>query len=137
MPGLLDRISRDTPALTQAMEISQAAVDAGFEWESVDDVWTKVHEEIREFREAAPGSAHATEEFGDVLFTLVNVARKEGIDPQAALELTCEKFRERWQVMERNAPERYGSPVEGLATGQLVELWNDAKKELRMQAGDY
>lgn len=137
MPGLLDRISRDTPVLTQAMEISQSAVDAGFEWESVDDVWAKVHEEIREFREAAPGSAHAAEEFGDVLFTLVNVARKEGIDPQVALELACEKFRERWQVMERNAPERYGSPVEGLTTGQLAKLWDIAKEELRTQARDF
>lgn len=131
MPGLLDDIPQGLPALEQALEISKRAVGAGFEWESVDDVWDKVREEVDEFREAAPGSVHQAEEFGDVLFTLVNVARKEGIDPEAALDATCRKFRLRWSVMERLAPQECGCAVGEATTGQLVELWKHAKEELR------
>ena len=80
--GLLESVPVSFPALLQAYKISRKAVAAGFEWDSVEDVWAKVEEEIAEFKQACRSDdAQAKElEFGDVLFSLVNVARKEGID---------------------------------------------------------
>ena len=80
--GLLDSVPASFPALLQAYKISRKAVAAGFEWDTVEDVWAKVEEEIAEFKQACRSDdAQAKElEFGDVLFSLVNVARKEGID---------------------------------------------------------
>ena len=100
--GLLDSLPVSFPALMQASKISRKAVSAGFEWDTVDDVWAKVEEEIAEFKQAcAEGDPASKElEFGDVLFTLVNVARKEKIDPETALRATCRKFRDRWAFME-------------------------------------
>lgn len=103
MPRAFEDIPRDVPALRQAQLISEQAVAAGFEWESVGQVWDKVREEVGEFESAEPGSANQAEELGDVLFSLVNVARKEGIDAEDALLRTCDKFRSRWSVMERLA----------------------------------
>ena len=84
--GLLESVPVSFPALLQAYKISRKAVAAGFEWDSVEDVWAKVEEEIAEFKQACrSGDARAKElEFGDVLFSLVNVARKEGIDAETA-----------------------------------------------------
>ena len=129
--GLLDDVPRSLPALQQAQKISKKAVNAGFEWDTVADVWDKVREEVGEFEEAEPESEHAEEEFGDVLFTLVNVARKEHIDAEAALRRACRKFRDRWAIMERRAYEDGGKRIEELPREQLEELWNVAKDELR------
>ena len=84
--GLLDSVPASFPALLQAYKISRKAVAAGFEWDTVEDVWAKVEEEIAEFKQACRSyDAQAKElEFGDVLFSLVNVARKEGIVPRVA-----------------------------------------------------
>lgn len=128
---LLDDIPRSLPALQQAQKISNKAVAAGFEWDTVADVWDKVDEEIVEFHEAAPGSPEREEEFGDVLFTLVNVARKEDIDAERALRGVCGKFRERWAIMERRAYEERGQRIETVPREQLELLWDEAKAELR------
>ena len=93
------------PALMLAQKISRKAVSVGFEWESLDDVWEKVHEEIEELKATEPGSAEAADEIGDLLFTIVNLARKQGIDAETALRTTCEKFRARWGSMEQAAAE--------------------------------
>lgn len=130
MASLLDSVTCEAPALQQAQRISEKAVGAGFEWDSVDDVWEKVKEEIEEFLEAEPGSAHRVEEFGDVLFTLVNVARKEGIEAESALQGACDKFRGRWSTMEQLAQERLGSSIEDIARDQLEDLWSEAKAKL-------
>ena len=68
-----------------------AVVGVGFEWETLDDVWDKVHEEIEELKATEPGSPEAAEEIGDVLFTVVNLARKQGIDAEEALRATCDE----------------------------------------------
>lgn len=128
---LLDDVPRSLPALQQAQKISKKAVNAGFEWDSVEDVWAKVDEEIGEFLEAEPGSAHAAEEFGDVLFTLVNVARKEHIDAEAALRTVCTKFRRRWAIMEQHAYEDDKQRIDTLPRTRLESLWGQAKEELR------
>lgn len=129
--GLLDDVPRSLPALQQAQKISKKAVNAGFEWDTVADVWDKVREEVGEFNDAKGDDEHATEEFGDVLFTLVNVARKEHIDAEEALRRVCGKFRARWAIMERRAYSEQGKRVEELSREQLEELWNQAKNELR------
>jgi len=109
------------PALQQAIKISKKAVSAGFEWDSVDGVWDKVAEELDEFRSAEPGSEHAAEEFGDILFALVNVARRCGIDAEEALAASNRKFRRRWKAMEAEAD------LDELDTQGLNDLWNRIK----------
>ena len=133
--GLLDSVPVSFPALMQASKISRKAVSVGFEWDSVDEVWNKVDEEIAEFKQAcAEGDLAAMElEFGDVLFTLVNVARKEKIDPETALRATCRKFRDRWAFMEGVAWAE-GKHLEDLTMDELQELWDQAKLMQRIQA---
>ena len=133
--GLLDSIPVSFPALMQASKISRKAVSVGFEWDSVEEVWEKVEEEIAEFKQAcAEGNAQAMElEFGDVLFTLVNVARKVKVDPESALRATCRKFRERWAFME-GAAWASGKNIEDLSMDELQELWDQAKLMQRVRA---
>ena len=139
--GLLDGVPSSFPALMQAQKISRKAVAAGFEWETVDDVWDKVGEEIGEFKVAyadapkddrgvllhdAPEFSEAELEFGDILFTLVNVARKCGIDSERALRATCRKFRRRWAHMEEEARGQ-GRKIEDLSSDEMEGLWENAK----------
>ena len=126
--GLLESVPVSFPALLQAYKISRKAVAAGFEWDSVEDVWAKVEEEIAEFKQACrSGDAQAKElEFGDVLFSLVNVARKEGIDAETALRATCRKFRERWAFME-GAAWGQSKRIEELDMDEMQQLWDQAK----------
>lgn len=126
--GLLDSVPVSFPALLQAYKISRKAVAAGFEWDTVEDVWAKVEEELAEFKQACRSDdAQAKElEFGDVLFSLVNVARKEGIDAETALRATCRKFRERWAFME-GAAWGQGKRIEELDMDEMQQLWDQAK----------
>lgn len=126
--GLLDSVPASFPALLQAYKISRKAVAAGFEWDTVEDVWAKVEEEIAEFKQACRSDdVQAKElEFGDVLFSLVNVARKEGIDAETALRATCRKFRERWAFME-GAAWGQGKRIEELDMDEMQQLWDQAK----------
>ena len=126
--GLLESVPVSFPALLQAYKISRKAVAAGFEWDTVEDVWAKVEEEIAEFKQACRSDdAQAKElEFGDVLFSLVNVARKEGIDAETALRATCRKFRERWAFME-GAAWGQGKRIEELDMDEMQQLWDQAK----------
>ncbi len=126
LEGLLDGVPSSLPALMQAQKISRKAVSAGFEWETVDDVWDKVREEIGEFQ-TARGTDDAEMEFGDILFALVNVARKEHIDAENALRATCRKFRTRWATMERAAWAQ-GRKLEDMTVEEQNDLWEAAKR---------
>lgn len=125
--GLLEGVPRSLPALMEAQKVSRKAASAGFEWETVADVWDKVAEERAEFEAEAPGTAERELEFGDLLFALVNVARKEGIDAESALRASTAKFRERWAAME-NAAYEGGVSLESLTTEQLNSLWDEVKR---------
>ena len=133
---LLDSVPTGLPALTQAQKISRKAAAAGFEWESVDGAWDKVAEEVAELKEAyasapqdergrvlhdAPEAAHVEEELGGVLFSLVSVARKMGLNAENALRGACRKFRARWAAMEDAALEA-GEPLEGMDAQQREAL---------------
>jgi len=126
LSGLLDTIPRSLPALMQAQDISRKMVSVGFEWENVDSVWEQVFSEIDEYRAEKAGSRVAAQEFGDVLFTLVNVARKEGIDAESALRSACQKIRRRWAIMESIArtDEKHMSDY---SIEELEKLWQGAK----------
>ena len=126
--GLLDSVPQSLPALMQAQKISKRAAKMGFEWASVDDVWDKVAEERAEFDAEASGTQQKTDEFGDILFALINVARWEGIDAEEALMSACRKFRARWSYMEKAAAKRGFSLDE---KPELQEdLWQEAKRHL-------
>lgn len=124
--GLLDGVPRSLPALMQAQKVSRKAAAVGFDWETTEDVWSKVAEERAEFDREDPGSEAREMEFGDILFALVNVARKEGIDAESALRASTAKFRARWEAMEDVAYER-GVALENLSTAELNELWDEVK----------
>lgn len=126
--GLLDSVPQSLPALMQAQKISKRAAKMGFEWASVDDVWDKVAEERAEFDAEASGTQQKTDEFGDILFALINVARWEGVDAEEALMSACRKFRARWSYMEKAAAKRGFSLDE---KPELQEdLWQEAKRHL-------
>ncbi len=144
--GLLDGVPTGFPALMQAQKISRKAAAAGFEWETLDDVWEKVAEEVAELKEAyaaAPKAANGKvdasraasaalaveEELGDVLFSLVNVGRRMGVDAEGALRATCRKFRRRWAFMEQAALAQ-GRRVEELAFEEREALWDEAKENV-------
>ena len=124
--GLLDGVPTSLPALMQAQKVSKKAAAVGFEWESVEDVWDKVAEERAEFEAEEPGTDARAMEFGDLLFALVNVARKEGIDAESALRASTMKFRHRWELMEGAALDE-GVSLEGLSVKELNDMWEGAK----------
>ena len=124
--GLLTSISKATPALVEAQQISSRAAGAGFDWPSIDQVYNKLDEEIEELHGAASQAA-AENEIGDVLFTIVNLARFLKIDPEQALRKTNAKFRRRFEHVEAGLAANGKSPKD--ATIQEMEaLWQDAKR---------
>lgn len=124
--GLLESVPRALPALMQAQKVSRKAAAVGFEWDTVDDVWAQVGSERAEFEREEPGSEARAMEFGDMLFALVNVARREGIDAESALRASTMKFRTRWEAVEHLARTR-GTSVEELSTAELNRLWDEVK----------
>lgn len=133
---LSDRLAgkvRGQPPLAGAMTISRKAAAAGFEWEGLDGVWEKVHEELDELKEAVASGdrAHAQEELGDVLFTLVNVARWCGIDPEEGLAGTNRRFLDRFSRVEA----ALGGQLGGRSIRELEGLWQQAKAQIRAENG--
>ncbi len=135
--GALEGIPASLPALMWAQKISRRAVGVGFEWETLDDVWDKVHEEIDELKAVEPGSPEAADEIGDVLFTIVNIARKHGLDAEESLRATCRKFISRFEYMERVAREA-GDELSEIDIEAMERLWQAAKEhaiEVREEQG--
>jgi XTP/dITP diphosphohydrolase len=124
----LNRYSRTFPALIAGMKISQKAAQMGFEWENVAGVWAKYDEELAEFHQALAHESKSNQEseLGDLLFTLINVARWHGLDPDAALRSTNHKFIHRLAIMESLTDQ----PLENFAIAELEALWQQAKSTL-------
>jgi tetrapyrrole methylase family protein/MazG family protein len=127
--GALDGVSRSLPALAASQEMQERAANIGYEWPTIEGVLEKVHEELAELRAAAT-PAEQSEEYGDLLFVLVNVARWEGIEAEAALRAANDKFRRRFAAVERMARERTVQ-LKDLSFAELDELWDAAKAEER------
>ena len=131
---LSDRLAskvRGQPALAGAMTISKNAAKAGFEWDNLDGVWDKVNEELAELQDAiASGdSQHAQAELGDVLFTLVNVARWCGIEPEEGLAGTNQRFLDRFSRVET----ALGGELQGRSINELEGLWQAAKAQIKAE----
>ena len=125
---------RGQPALSGAMTISRKAAKAGFEWEDIAGVWSKVNEELEELKDAicSGDKAHAQEELGDVLFTLVNVARWCEISPEEGLAGTNQRFLDRFSRVEA----ALDGDLEGHSIQKLEELWQQAKQAIRSESQD-
>ncbi len=127
-PGLLDSVPHSFPALMQCQKISKRAARAGFDWPSVEAVWEKVAEEKAELDAEEPGSEAWEGEFGDLLFSLVNVARWEGVDAERALERANAKFRLRWARVEAVLAKEGLEPAD-VSTARLNEIWDSVKDD--------
>lgn len=130
--GALDSVPRHLPALLKAVRISEKAAAVGFDWQRANDVGAKLREEVGELLAAleAPAAhrrASVREELGDVLFVMANLARKLGVDPEAALQAANEKFKRRFAAMERLARERRVRLAE-LNLAELDALWDEVKR---------
>lgn len=124
--GLLDPVSRALPALVEAQQISSRAAGAGFDWENIAQVFDKLDEELRELHEARDRAA-AENEIGDLLFTLVNVARFLKVDPEQALRKTNAKFRRRFTHVEAGLAGQGKTPRDA-TIAEMEMLWQDAKR---------
>lgn len=123
----LEGVSKQMPALAYAYEISRRAVRMGFEWENLEGVIDKVIEEIREIKDAADRE-EKSHELGDLLFTLVNYARWQGIDPEVALREANSKFYRRFTRMEELCHQR-GLDFSKLSLEEMDDLWEEVKRE--------
>jgi tetrapyrrole methylase family protein/MazG family protein len=123
----LDGISPSMPALAASQEMQERAANLGYDWPSIDGVLDKVAEEADELRVAA-SDAETAEEFGDLLFVLVNVARRRGIEAEAAVRAANAKFRRRFASVERGAAAQ-GVALRDLDFAALDALWDAAKAE--------
>ena len=122
------------PALVKAYRIQDKAANVGFDWEKKEDVWDKVREEIGEFeKELKNGETNTIEaEFGDLLFSMVNVARLYKLKPDNALEKTNQKFIQRFNFIEQQAAAQ-GRKVSELTLDEMEKLWQEAKKQTNGQ----
>ncbi|MFC1920991.1 nucleoside triphosphate pyrophosphohydrolase, partial [Chloroflexota bacterium] len=127
--SMLAGVPKNMPALAYAREISRRAVNVGFEWQNMEGVIDKVVEEIREIKDAADRE-EKEQEFGDLLFTMVNIARWEGIDAEVALRGANNKFYRRFSKMEELCHQR-GVDFAGLSFEEKNALWEEAKKTLK------
>lgn len=123
--SLLAGVPNSMPSLVKAYRMQEKAAQVGFDWENKQQVWAKVEEELAEFKEEL-GTQRAPEEFGDLLFALVNYARFEGINPDDALELTNRKFKSRFQYIEDKAREQ-GRNLKDMTLEEMDKIWNEAK----------
>ena len=131
----LGSIPRSLPALASAYRMTSRAADLGFDWERDSDVAAKIEEELAEWRVAAGSEDRAAEEheIGDLLFSIVNLARRRGVDPETALRKTQSRFRKRFARVAGRARES-GREVGDVSAAELDRFWEDAKVEERDSA---
>ena len=128
--SVLSGVPKTLPALVKSMRLQEKAKQVGFEWENREQVWEKVKEEEAELQEAiATGEpAKIEEEFGDLVFSLVNFARFLNIDAENALEITNKKFIRRFTGMEEKAMEK-GKKLDAMSLEEMDAIWNEIKRE--------
>ncbi len=124
--SVLSGVPKSLPAMVKAYRMQEKTKQVGFEWENKEQVWEKVEEEMQEFKEVMDTKASfdkKEEEFGDVLFSLINYARFTGIDPETALERINLKFKKRFEFIEEHAPKS----LTEMTLDEMDALWNEAK----------
>ncbi|MBW1759798.1 MAG: nucleoside triphosphate pyrophosphohydrolase, partial [Deltaproteobacteria bacterium] len=133
--SILDSVPSSLPALTRAYRISERAGRAGFYWEDISGVIEKVKEEWAEFNcelalqnKAEKNQESLALEFGDILFTLTNVARFTNIHPETALKDSVKKFEKRFKLMEKKISDN-GRDIQSVSRNELDMLWEEAKKK--------
>jgi XTP/dITP diphosphohydrolase len=128
--SVLSGVPPSLPAIVKATRIQEKAKQVGFEWDNKDDVWKKVEEEMGELHEAIAenDTAHIEEEFGDVLFSLVNYARFLQIDAEGVLEKTNRKFINRFTLMEEAAANQ-NKQLADMSLTEMDAIWNEIKKQ--------
>ncbi|MCF0200510.1 MAG: nucleoside triphosphate pyrophosphohydrolase [Bacteroidales bacterium] len=128
--SVLSGVPESLPALLKAYRMQQKAAGVGFEWPDPDDAWKKVEEEKKEFFDEikSGNEALAEEEFGDLLFALINYGRMRGINAEDALDKTNRKFRQRFAYVEQQAREQ-GKGVHHLSLDEMIALWMKAKAQ--------
>jgi tetrapyrrole methylase family protein/MazG family protein len=128
----LDSVPKKLPALMRAYRISEKAARTGFDWDNISEVMQKAEEEWHEFQCALnentddDSKAKMSLEFGDILFTLVNVARFAAIHPETALKESIKKFETRFKIMEKKAIQN-GRNIESLSRDEFDAFWETAK----------
>ncbi len=131
--SVLSGVPNALPSVIKAQRMQEKAAQVGFEWDNISDVWSKIEEELSEFKEATSDSndqESITQEFGDLLFSLINYARHLKIDANRALDLTNRKFKSRFEYIEQNAPIQLSE----MSLNEMDELWNKAKALERQNA---
>ena len=126
--SLLEGVPNSLPAMVKAFRIQQKVKQVGFEWENIEQVWKKVEEEMGELKAEvdAQNQEKMEQEFGDVLFSLINYARFLNIDPESALERTNKKFKYRFELMEAFAKEN-GLDLAKMSLDEKNNLWDSIK----------
>ena len=126
----LDGVPKHTPPLHRAYQLQKRAARVGFDWSDIQDVYAKLDEEIVELKEAvaAKDRRHILEELGDVLFSVVNIARFVKVDPAYAIELTNAKFSRRFRIVE-NEIVASGRKMKDCTLAQMDEIWNRLRAE--------
>lgn len=128
--SVLSGVPKSLPAMVKAYRMQDKTAQVGFEWDNADQVWEKVEEEIAELKEAMntkDAQAEREEEFGDVLFSLINYARFQNIDPETALERINQKFKKRFEYIEANATK----DLTEMSLSEMDALWDEAKVLLK------
>ncbi len=128
--SVLEGVPNSLPALLKAYRMQEKAGGVGFEWERKEQVWAKVSEELQELQHEVNQSAakeRVEDEFGDLLFALVNYARYVGVNPEDALERTNRKFKRRFTYIEERAEEQH-KKLHSMNLDEMDALWNEAKK---------
>jgi tetrapyrrole methylase family protein / MazG family protein len=127
--SLMDGVPRKMPSLLRAHRLQEKASKVGFDWKRKEDVWAKVTEEIAELHEAESKRSHDNleEEFGDLLFALVNYARFLKVNPESAVSKSTRKFSKRFQRIEEEI-RRQGKKLEHSTLEEMDAIWNEGKK---------
>lgn len=127
--SVLEGVPKSLPAMVKAVRVQDKARGVGFDWEHPEQVWQKVQEEMGEFHQAVEDGdqAQIENEFGDILFSLINYARFKEIDPELALERTNKKFIKRFQYLEGEAA-KAGRQLRDMTLAEMDVYWNEAKE---------
>ena len=124
----LESVAKSLPGLIRAEKLQKKAAKVGFDWENAQGALEKVEEELDEVKRAVAGDGDPEEELGDLLFAVVNVARHLKVDPERAMEKTCNKFVRRFAEMERQAQQE-NKALSDLSLTELDTLWNRSKEK--------